>query len=109
MPRRLSFEIVPISEVPSTKSSAEADRSETRPAHDGQASAESSDTTEEEAVGFAVLGLPHGQRAWIRRKHGKYRLLLEVHSGQTEWLGEYASVDDALQALSDKLMPGLFL
>ena len=106
---RLSFEIVPISEVPAVESVTNLGGHAPTQTEDTKVSAGSSGTPEEEAVGYTVRGLPRGQKAWIKQEHGKYQALVEGRGGSTELMGEYPSMEEALQALSDKLMPGLFL
>ena len=106
---RLSFEIVPISEVPAVESVTNLGGHTPTQTEDTNVSAGSSGTPEEEAVGYTVRGLPRGQKAWIKQEHGKYQVLVEGRGGRVEWMGDYPSLDDALQALSDKFMPGLFL
>ena len=108
MPKRLTFEVVPIFDVP-VESGVNVGDHEPLQTAGAYVSAGSSGALQQEAGGFEVCGLPRGQRAFIRQERDKFHVMLEVQGGQTEWLGNYSSVDDALQALSDKLMPGLFL
>lgn len=56
-----------------------------------------------EAIAFEVRGLPHGHRAWIVQENARCQLMQEQHGVESEWLGEYSSVEDALRALSDKM------
>ena len=47
-----------------------------------------------------VCGLEANQKAWIvERKEGQYQLILEIEGRDTQLLGEYASVDEALEKL----------
>jgi|ERR1035438_3406845 hypothetical protein len=109
MPKPLNIEVVSISETPPLESISQVNGLEALLVEDGPQSAAYRSGPEETAIGFEVYGLPQGKKAWIRQKDGKCQLILEVRSSQAEWLGEYSSVQAALQALSGKLMPGLFL
>jgi len=103
MPQRFNFEIVPISEVPMAKSAAKVLDLEAVLVDDGQASAASPGMRDRRVMCYEVIGAPPGQKVWIRQEDGKCHLVRELCPSESEWLGEYPSVQDALQALSGKL------
>jgi hypothetical protein len=53
-----------------------------------------------EIVSYEVVGLPPKQKAWVVRQDGVWELIREYPEGQSEWLGQYPSVDLALRALA---------
>ncbi len=102
MPNEFNVEIVSLSEVPPEvpprASRIEVNGLTARFVDDGGMG-----VLKQGAVGFEVIGLPPGHKAWIMQKDGKCQLALDVCGGEAEWLGEYPSVRDALQALLNKL------
>ena len=101
MTNAMNFQIVPMSEVPLPENDVKVKGLEARAVSDGRTP--SSSATIPESICFELSGLPPGQKAWIKQKNGKCQLVLEAHDGESEWLGEYASVQDALEFLSSKL------
>ena len=102
MPDQTEFEIVPISEVRSPVISIHVNGLEALMADDGEMSAGSSNTLSHGVVRYEVSGLPNGHKAWIRWERGGCQLALEV-GGEAELLGRHSTLQDALQALSNKL------
>ena len=51
-----------------------------------------------------VVGLPAGEQAWIARFNQQWKILRRI-SGvlESEWEGEYPSLDDAREALEDAI------
>jgi hypothetical protein len=76
---------------------------EALPAGKANGSSGSSSCLKLEAVAFEVRGLPQGQKAWIIQQNGNCHLVRETHGVESEWLGDYPSIDHALQALSEKI------
>lgn len=60
-------------------------------------------TAKREKTAFEVRGLEPGARAWIVRETSICHLMRETPGVETEWLGEYPSVEAALRALSNKV------
>jgi hypothetical protein len=108
MPSQFKVEIVPVSEVPpeipSKESGIEVNGLTAHFVDDGRVSDGRMGVLKQGAVGFEVSGLPRGYKAWITQQDGKCQLTLDVCSAESEWLGEYPSVRDALQALLNKLV-----
>lgn len=101
MRNEMNFQIVPLSEVPLPEIDVKAKRPEAQVVNDGRTSL--TDATSLESTYFELSGLPPGHKAWIKQKDGKCHLVLEARDGESECLGEYASVQDALEFLSSKL------
>jgi hypothetical protein len=102
VPNQTQFQTVPISEVVSPVTSIRVNGLEALIADDGEISAGSTKIRNHEVVRYDVHGLPSGHKAWIRQERNGCQLVLEV-SGEAELLGAHASLQDALQALSNKL------
>lgn len=98
-----TFSIVPITEVPHLESVAVANGLEALLLNQGQATDAPIEALDQRAACFEVNGLPRDHKAWIRQEDGQCHLVFERYKGESEWLGKYCSVVDALQALSKKL------
>jgi hypothetical protein len=53
---------------------------------------------------FEVRGLQPGYKAWIVQENDACQVMRETGDAESEWLGKYSSVEDALRALSHKIM-----
>lgn len=94
------IEVVPINEVPPPKPDHAVNGLEAWFVDDGKIS---DGTLRGVDIAFEVRGLPHGQQAWIMQSKNRCQLVREVSDGEWEWMGEFLSVRDALQALSKQL------
>ena len=102
MPNQTQFQTVPISEVVSPVMSIHVNGLEALMADDAKMSGGSTNIRNHEIVCYEVRGLPRGHKAWIKQEPSECQLVLEV-SGEAELLGIHASLQDALQALSNQL------
>lgn len=48
---------------------------------------------------YEVNGLPDGQRAWVGKREGQWKILRETNGTQSGWNGDYPTADAALQSL----------
>ena len=103
MPEELKVEVVPISEVPPPTPDHAVNGLEAWLVDDGKISNGNLETLRSIDIAFEVRGVPRGQQAWILQSKAKCQLVREVRDGDWEWMGEFRSVRDALQALSEKL------
>jgi len=103
MPDQYKIQTVPISEVPHLESVTVANGLEALLLNHERASGGLVDVPDRNGVCFEVNGLATEHKAWIRLENEQCHLVFEGNRGESEWLGKYRSVLDALQALSKKL------
>jgi hypothetical protein len=99
----MKVEVVPINEVPAPKPDHAVDGLEAWFVNDGKISDGSLGTLRSIEIAFEVRGMPPGQKAWIIQSGDQCQLVRELREDDSEWLGEFAGVREALQALSKKL------
>ncbi len=92
------FDVVPLSEVPPSITSIRFNDLEAVPIEDEQVFAGTPVLLQRGAVGFEVRGLMSRHKVWIIQKDGRCQLMRELQHDESEWLGEFASVEAALQA-----------
>jgi hypothetical protein len=99
----ITVEVVPITDVPPPEPDHAVNGLEAWFVDDGKISDGSLGTLRSIEIAFEVRGLPQGQKAWIIQSTDKCQLVRELRDGEWEWMGEFPSARDALQALSKKL------
>jgi hypothetical protein len=102
VPYQPEFQTVPISEIVSPVMSIHHDGLEALLADNAKMPGDATNIPNQEIAYYEVSGLPRGHTAWIKREPSVCQLLLEV-GGEAELLGRHASLQDALQALSNQL------
>lgn len=54
-------------------------------------------------IAYEIIGMPAGQQAWIAEINYSWRILRAIDGVQSNWTGQYRSVDEAMAELSDSL------
>jgi hypothetical protein len=96
------YPIVPIAEALSNQCELEFNGLVINFRSDEPTGPKSLSIAERGATAFEVRGLKSGYKAWIVREKGTCQLVRENRGAESEWLGEYPSVEAALRALSNK-------
>jgi hypothetical protein len=52
-------------------------------------------------VQYEVQGLPEGEKAWIGEMNHRWQILRATNGVHDNWIGEYRSPEEALNALAD--------
>jgi hypothetical protein len=102
MPNQSRIAVVPLSEVPSPVSSIKVGSLEAVLIDDRRTVRRSPSPLNRGAISYQVLGLPRGQEAWIVKEEDAHQVIRQMH-GESEWLGKYATTEEALRALAKKL------
>ena len=102
MPNSSRFPIVPLSEVPDPMTSIKIGNLEAVLIGDMPRLDDAMGPLKNGAINYEVNGLPHGQKAWILKDTESHHVIRQMH-GESEWLGSYATTEDALRALASKL------
>jgi hypothetical protein len=102
VPHQFRFEVIPLSEAPSPLGRVKVGGLEAVPLETPQVFAGSVAALNAGAVGYEVRGVLPGNKTWIVEEAGKCQLMREIHCDESEWLGEFPTVDEALKALARK-------
>ena len=102
MPHQFRFEVVPLAEVPLPVGIVKVGGLEAVPLETPQVFAGSVATLNAGAVSYEVRGVSPRHKTWIVEEAGKCQLMREIHCDESEWLGEFPSVDEALKSLARK-------
>ena len=101
MPNPSRFSIVPVSEVPTPVRSVIVGSLEAVLIDDKRSVRNSLGPLKRGTIGYEVHGLPHGQRAWIVKEKEVHQVIRQMQ-GESEWLGNYSTTEEALRALASK-------
>jgi len=101
MPNPSRFSIVPVSEVPTPVRSVIVGSLEAVLIDDKRSVRNSLGPLKRGTIGYEVRGLPYGQRAWIVKEKEVHQVIRQMH-GESEWLGNYSTTEEALRALASK-------
>ena len=101
MPNPSRFSIVPLSAVPTPVHSVTVGSLEAVLIEDKHSVRNSLGLLKRGTIGYEVQGLPHGQRAWIVKEREVHQVIRQMH-GESEWLGNYSTAEEALRALASK-------
>lgn len=96
------FPIVPVAEVLSKQRELEINGLAISLVSNEPASPESPNSAKRGESVFEIRGLKPGYRAWIVQEADTCHLMRETLDAESEWLGEYPSVEAALRALSNR-------
>jgi len=102
MPSQSRFSVIPVSEIPAPASSVKIGGLEAVLISDRHSFRESLGPLRRGVICYEVFGLPPGQNAWIVKEREVNQLIRQMH-GESEWLGKYATTEEALLALASKL------
>jgi hypothetical protein len=97
------YPIVPISEVLSNQTELEVNGLAISFRNDETTGPKALGIADRGATAFEVRGLESGYKAWIVQEKNSCHLMRETRGSESEWLGEYPSIDAALRALSNKM------